>query len=118
MTNLEKAARAWGTGLPDWVRVLAEECDLSNQSEVSRKIGYSGTAINQILYKKYAGNLERIQTAIEGRLMGKTLVCPVLGEVSKDICLEKQKQPFAATNAQRVRLYKVCPACPQNRMKR
>ncbi|MDR1397208.1 MAG: hypothetical protein LBJ14_05700 [Desulfarculales bacterium] len=113
--NLEKAMSAWGETMPSWVQALAEECDQRSQAAVADLIGYSTTAINQMLANRYVGNSGRIQAAVEGKFMGQTLICPVLGEVTKDICLEKQGLPFAATNAQRVKLYKTCKNCHYNR---
>jgi len=99
---------AWGDDAPDWVRALAKECDLTSQVDVSRRIVYSTGAINSVLGKKYNANPKAIEQAIRGALMNCTVMCPVAGEITSTRCIELQRRRFAATNPQRVKLYKAC----------
>lgn len=49
--------------------------------------------------------------------MHATVACPVAGELRMHHCLQNQRMPFAATNPQRVRLYRACRAgCPHSRL--
>ncbi len=105
------------TNQEEWLHALANECDRTSQSTVADRLGVSATMINQALKGIYPSQkgLGRLQDLVEGALMGTTVNCPVLDEVTRDICIEKQELPFAATNPQRVKLYKACKACPNRR---
>jgi len=101
-------ANHWGDDAPDWVVKLAEACDSSNQKAVADQIGYSPTAVSQVLKNCYPSDLKGIETAIKGALMNKFVVCNVAGEISAARCMEIQRRPFAPTNSQRVKLYRAC----------
>lgn len=103
----------WGANLPNWVEVLATECDLSNQSTVGKKLGYSGSMVSQVLRKKYKGNLAAVESAVRGNLLQETVNCPVLDSILSSTCLENQRKPFSASSPQRVQLYHSCNGgCP------
>lgn len=53
LTNIAKAQTAWGIVIPDWIIILAEACDRESQSAISRKVGYSASAISQVLSNTY-----------------------------------------------------------------
>jgi len=100
----------------NWVDVLREACDCTSQKKVSQRIGYSATTVNQVLKGTYKGDLTAVQQAVCGALMNKSVVCPVMGEMPGDVCLTHQRQPFAATNPMRVKLFKACRSgCPNYR---
>lgn len=120
MSALAKAKAAWGDELPDWVAVMAEQCDVSSQKKVSAQMVYSPAVINQVLANNYGGkkggDLMAVKQAVEGAFLSVTVNCPVLGELPAHRCLEKQRQPYAATNSTRVMLYKKCHGgCPHSR---
>lgn len=109
----------WGSEAPEWVVVLAQECDRTSQAAVGKRIGYSGSTVNQVLKRNYAGNLNNIQAKVEGAFMHCTVECPVLGELALDQCIDNQARPFAATNSQRVKLYRACRSgCPHSKLGR
>ena len=108
MSMLEKAKAAWGKDLPKWVALMAERCDATSQRKVADTMVYSPTVINQVLANKYPGKLTAVKQAVEGAFLAVTVNCPVLGELPSHRCLEKQRQPYAATNSSRVMLYKAC----------
>lgn len=97
---------------PDWLAALRAECARSSQAKVGHRLGVSGSTINQVLKGTYPGDVKRIQGLVEGELLGATVVCPVLGEIPRNRCLEHQRRPFAATSPMRVQLYHTCPTCP------
>lgn len=99
----------------DWITVLRECCQASSQAAVAKRIDYSPTVVNQVLKGKYAGDLSAVQKAVEGALMGLSVDCPVIGELSRDRCLTYQRRGFAATNPLRVALARACPTCPNRR---
>lgn len=102
----------------DWVIVLEEECKRTSQKKTADLIGYSPAVVNTVLKGTYKGDLSKVEDAVRGALMHKTLQCPIIGELATNRCLEYQKRPFAATNPQRVKLYRACRSCPNNRIGR
>ena len=110
---LSVAEAAHGLDLPDWIRALAEECDhLGSQRAAAEAIGYSAAVVNQVLKGTYRGDLRKVEDTVRGAFLGETVLCPVLGALTKDRCRENQSLPFAATNRVRVRLHQECPDCP------
>lgn len=99
----------------DWLTVLREQCARSSQAKVAKQLGYSPAVVNQVLKGTYTGDVNRVQRAVEGALMGLTVECPVIGEIPRNRCLEYQRQKFAATNPLRVALSRACPTCPNRR---
>lgn len=91
-----------------WIDALREACKTESQKVVGARIGYSGTVVSQVLSGTYPGNLSSVRERVEGALMGRTVECPVLGELARDRCLDHQKRPFSATNPVRVQLYQAC----------
>ena len=116
VSHVETARTHWRDGLPDWVLVMAEHCDQIGQPAVAQRIGMSTSVVSDTLRSKYKGRLDRVQERVKGALMGETVSCPVLGDdLPRDRCLHLQGRPFAATNPERVQLYRTCPACPHFR---
>ena len=112
VTNVAFARRSWGEVAPEWVIVLAERCDKSSQSAIARKLGVSGSMINQALKNTYAGRLDRLEMRVRGELMRECVNCPVLGEITERRCIDEQTRPHASTNALRIELRRACPRCP------
>jgi hypothetical protein len=116
---VDTARVAWAElgGCPDWIITLAEECDRTSQRQVAGRIGYSAGAVNQVLANKYKAPTDRIEQAVRGAYLSAVVNCPASGEIAADRCLEIQRQPWAATNPQRVRLFTACRSgCPHSRI--
>ena len=113
--SVAKALSAWGDNIPDWVYVLAEQCERGSQMAAAQLIGYSSAVVNQVISKRYKGDLGAVEQAVKGALLAATVQCPVAGDLPAHRCLEYQRQPFAATNPQRVALYRACRGCKHNR---
>lgn len=97
---------------PEWLAVLAAACAAKSQKSVAARLGVSATVVNQVLKGKYQGNTDRIRGLVEAVLMRRTVLCPVLGEISAEDCLRHQKRPFTPVNPTFVRLFRQCPECP------
>lgn len=95
---------------PVWIATLREQCRAKTQSVVAKEIGYSPAVVNQVLQSKYKGDSLRVEKAVRGAYMGETVKCPIKGEIPVNHCMEIQKQPYASTNPQRIRLYRACRA--------
>ena len=101
----------------DWVAVLRTQCEKTSQSAVSKQLNYSPAVVNQVLKGTYKGDVTKVEIAVKGCFMNEVVNCPVVGEIATHICLNYQKQPFAAINPLRVQLYKTCRAgCPHSRL--
>lgn len=92
ISAIEKARRAWGAELPDWVEQLAMVCDRSSMNAAAARLEVSNGVVSQVLNAKYPGNLKRVETTVRGRLMNATVVCPVVGELAIDQCQTHQKR--------------------------
>lgn len=111
------ARAAWGAALPDWVLALAEEATATSGTLAAERIGYSPAVVTHVIRNHYTGDMERVAGKVRGALMGATVICPVLGEIRRDRCLDEQRKPFAGTSSIRSRLYHACRAgCPNSRL--
>lgn len=114
----EKAAQAWDV-VPDWVVCLAACADRDGLRGAEKMVGYSASALSTVLNNRYPGDVARVAEKVRGALMGETVICPVLGEVGRNECLDWQKKPFAATSSIRVAVYRACRAgCPHSALAR
>jgi hypothetical protein len=115
--NLDRARRCWAPKVPDWITVLAVQCDASSQGKVAQRLGVSGAVVNQLLGNSYKGRVESMEARVRGEFMNETVTCPVLGEISTRDCIANQTIKFRPTNDLRVRLRKTCPICPNREAK-
>lgn len=97
----------------DWIAALRAEADRTSRSAAAKQIGYSPAVVTQILNGKYAGNVERVEQAVRGALMGGMVACPELGQVAGDVCLRHQRNArnFSGANSFRVRMMRACKGC-------
>jgi len=100
---------------PEWLAELRAFYAAHGGKKTAAKIGYSTAVVSGVLSGKYKGDLKSVQQKVEGSLMGRTVLCPVVGDLPRDRCIEYQRQPFAATNHMRVQFSRACPKCPNRR---
>ncbi|SFD72580.1 hypothetical protein SAMN05428997_14610 [Bosea sp. CRIB-10] len=116
--QIERARRGWGETMPPEIRALAEACKAESSRRVAKRIGYSDATVSFALANKYQnGDLPKLFARIRGALMGETVECPILGEITKDQCLDNQGKPFSTANPARARLYRACRRCPNRQQK-
>lgn len=114
--NVVRASDAWGTP-PDWVLILAEACNMENQTSVGRRLSYAGSTISQVLSNTYLGDMERFEQVVRGVLMAETVICPRLGEMSRNVCQTWQRRPFSTASSNAVAMYQACRSgCPHSRL--
>jgi uncharacterized protein involved in cysteine biosynthesis len=112
---LAKAQAAWGKQLPDWVAELVRECNRSSAAGVAKRIGYSGAVVSQIIASKYPGDIARVEQKVRGALMGDKVMCPVVGEIGRDRCLDEQRMGNTGASSIRAKLYRACRSgCPHS----
>lgn len=116
---LETARAAWGEKIPGWVEALAEEARRTSGAAAAARIGYSAPTVSAVLARKYKGDVSRVAAKVAGALMGVTVDCEVLGEITRDRCLDEQARGFSASSSVRARLFRACRgSCPHSRIKR
>lgn len=99
----------------DWINELSAACGRLGQKEVARRVGYSSAVISQVLNGKYPGDIDRVQAQVEGVLMKRVVDCPMLGEITRDVCRGHQRRKFSATNPMRVQMFRACRNnCPHS----
>lgn len=120
MSAVAKVHAAWGGVAPDWVIVLANECDISSQNKVAKRLGYSAAAVSCVLSGKYAGSFDRLEAKVRAVLMRDVVDCPSLGEIpSADCKVWKEKSTtFRAVNPMRVQMFRACRTCSRNQLKK
>ena len=113
--------QAWAPTPPDWVLVLAAECDAAgSQNRVAERIGRSASAVSYVLKNRYPGDMAKFEATVRAQLMDERVDCPGLGgEIRRTECLEWQGKDFAATNPVRVRMFRACRGgCPHSNLER
>lgn len=122
MTALETARASYAAHpdwdeMPDWVGVLARECDLSSQGQVAKRLGRSASMVSNVLRGIYRGNMAVIEDLVRGTLMLEVIDCLGLGEINKRNCREwrLRSRKFANVNSLYVTMYRACNRCPVNK---
>jgi hypothetical protein len=101
---------------PEWIVVLAETCAKEGQRKAAERIGYTNAVVSSVLSQKYKGNYSHVEMAVRGALMSEVVMCPAIGEITKDRCRTYQTQPFSNHNPQRIALWRACrDGCPMSR---
>jgi hypothetical protein len=98
-----------------WLELLEQKVAELGRRKVEAALGISKTTMSQVLNRKYPGNLENIAAKVTEAYSSDKVTCPVLGSVTVQRCATEQSKPFAATNPQRVKLWKACQTCPLNK---
>lgn len=115
MSKLDIARRSWGNAIPEWIEVLAIECDKTSQNKVAVKIGKSAAAVSQVLQNVYPGKIANIEESVRVILMDAQHSCPVFGYILSKECDVYRKRPFCSSgNPVKTRLFKACRRCQYN----
>lgn len=110
-------AEFWGSDVPEWVTTLATECQRTSQSAVARRLEVSLTMVNQVLRRKYPGDMTRIEDLVCGVYLSAEVACPALGPIPAHVCRQwrDRAQTFVSINRERVLMYRACNNCPRNK---
>ena len=95
----------------DPMTLLRQAVDAHGQAGVARKLGYSPSAVNQVLRGTYRGGLDNFMRKVAETFGHGTVQCPVMGEISLKRCALERSKPFSTTSPQRVKLYVACRRC-------
>lgn len=99
----------------DRMDLLRRAVAAHGQAEVARRISRSSSALSQVLNDKYAGDPGIILELVEAEFGDSVVSCPILSEIPLSTCIEERNKPFRATTSQRVRLFRACQSCKNNR---
>lgn len=113
-TFLEKVNDAH-TEPADWLIELATLADREGLGGAEKVIGYSRSAISNVINGKYPGDVGRIEQMVRGVLLAETVNCPVLGSMARNVCLDWQKRPYTDASALHIRMHRSCKVCPNRR---
>lgn len=116
MSALSIAGAHWDE-LPDWVKALADECDLTSQNQASRRLGYSASVVSNVLRNTYAGSMAAVEDTVRGTLMNEEIACLGLGKINKRDCRDwrKRSRDYTPHNALYVTMFRACNRCPVNK---
>ena len=89
----------------------AQVLRFGSQTKVAAELHITGAVVSTLLQDKYPGSVELMAQRIRGHFMGETVVCPVMGTLSKLNCLDNQALPQAFTNPLRAALGRACKKC-------
>lgn len=105
---LAKAQAAWGDQLPQWVAELAREATRTTSAKTAKRIGYSGAVLSHVFANNYPGDIKRVELKVRGAFMGENVMCPIVGEIGRDRCLEEQRMGNTGASSIRTRLFHAC----------
>jgi len=88
--------------------------EAGSQAKVAKQLGYSPTAVNQVLRGTYAGALDTFLAKVEETFSSQNVVCQMLGDITLARCVDERRKPFSTANAMRVKLYRACRKCLNN----
>lgn len=108
---LTNARAAWGEALPDWVIELASQCDAATASAVAKRIDYSVAVVSAVVRGRYNGDLGKVEQKVRGAFMGAMVMCPVLDEIARDVCIAEQGKKHLGSSSTRAKLFRACKTC-------
>lgn len=98
--------------MPDWIRMLAEECDTATLRGIAEKLGVSPASVS-LAINRQRSSLEFIRLRVEINFMAATVACPILGDIETTECLREQQAPYSAANPLCIKLFRACRSgCP------
>ncbi len=95
----------------DRMALFVKTVKARGQARVARELGYSASAVNQVLRGNYNGNLDRILEKVAETYGGETVDCPIMGTIPLRRCSQEKKIPFSAASPLRVQLHRACQTC-------
>lgn len=113
-TNIERARAAWGSDMPNWVRLLASACDATNQREAGERIGKSSPYISRIIRNCYPGDLGEAEKLVRAAWGEEDVHCPLWGPIPLASCLSNRRRTATPTNSVHHMYRRACPTCPNN----
>jgi len=83
----------------DRMKLLIKMVGIYGQAAVARRIGYSPSAVCQMLKGEYKADKRAILRRVEEEFGDTTVDCPVHGDISLKFCAEEKKKGFSTSRA-------------------
>lgn len=102
---------------PRWLELLRAEAGRTSIGAVAGRVGYSRTAISQVMAGKYPGKPERIAAAVLTALEPVlTVDCPHLGTaIEFHVCDQLAGQRAPTHNPVKMQHWRTCRQCPNRK---
>ena len=102
----------------DWHKELCRVAEKLSRGKLAKRLDCSAALVSQVVNGKYAAHrVETFREKFAGAFLGVCVQCPVVGELSRNRCIEFQQRAFCATNPTRVQLYHGCRSgCEHSRI--
>ena len=117
VTNLQRAAAAWGEDMPAWVRLLAGACDAANQRSVGDRLGKSSGYVSRVLNNNYPGDMAEAERLVRAAYGAEDVWCPIWSAaVPLKSCMHLRRRSTSAPpqNMLHQRCARYCPNCANN----
>jgi predicted YcjX-like family ATPase len=114
MSNVAAAIDAWGQDLPEWIRMLADECDRTTQADVAERLKISGSYVNRLIHNRYGASHTEPEQMVLAIIGGRKIECPAFGPIPLTSCIRNRRRTGPATNMLQRAFERHCPACPFN----
>ena len=98
----------------EWVSLLRAAVDRLGVARAATLIRYSTATVSTVLGGTYPANPKNVRRRVIEVFGADEVECPVLGLIPLRDCAEHRQRPFAASNPQRVRLWRACRTCVHN----
>ncbi len=117
-TSIEEIAiEAWPPECPVWIIELAKSCDHIGLDQTAISFEIEAVAVSKIIRNDFFTDYTKIKDKVENIVFDKKVVCPILGEIQANKCLDQQARKFSIANSIRVRLYQACRNnCPNSQI--
>lgn len=99
----------------DWLEILRAEAGKTTLYELGGRLGYSKTAISQVLNGRYPSSTRRIAEKVMMILGG--VECPLTNQREpSEKCQEMRNKPMPASSPEALRKWTLCQhKCPNNK---
>jgi hypothetical protein len=112
-TNLEKAWAAWGKP-PEWVVILAKECDRTSQRSVADRLAISSSVVTRLISRTYGASHDGMEELVRAVIAKAEVECPAFGAIPLTSCIRNRRRKGPATNSLQRTFERHCPRCPLN----
>lgn len=105
--------------MSNWLEELQAAVKGSSLAVIAERLGFSRTTISMVCNGKYKGNLDNVRERVESVLLGKSVICPILGQIPAHQCKAHQARRAGDVSSapNEIKLYKACRSgCPHSQL--
>ena len=102
------------TSEPRWLKLLRAEAERTSIGKVAIRVGYSRTAISQVLAGKYPGDMAKLERmALAALELPLAVACPFLKlNLPTTMCREFSTKAAQIHNPVAMQHWRACQQCP------